>query len=352
MRLLERTIGSIGPIDKEAADRAGRRLDSLTKPVGSLGLLEEIARRYAAIRHDDSGVLGRIAITIFAADHGVVQEGVSAYPSAVTAQMVRNLANGGAAIAVLARRFGYQLLITDIGVAGEPSLTAVPGVRCLKLGAGTRNFLNGPAMSTDQARRAIQIGIETAQNLAESGVTLIGTGEMGIGSTTSASALIARLTGIDPTEIVGRGTGLDDAGLRRKREVVKAALVRHATRDPIEALAAFGGFEIGALAGVCLGGAAARIPVVVDGFVATAGALIAERLRLGLRESLFFGHRSAEGGHAVVLDKLGVRPILDLDMRLGEGSGAALAMRVIESALALYTEMATFADAGVSGKNT
>jgi nicotinate-nucleotide--dimethylbenzimidazole phosphoribosyltransferase len=352
MNLLDETIGAIAPPDASAAKRAGAQIDSLTKPVGSLGLLEEIVRRYAAIRHDASAAMGRGAIAVFVADHGVTEQAVSAYPKAVTVEMLRNIAGGGAAISVLARRLGFELIVADVGVEIDTSADPLPGVLYRRVAAGTRNFAREPAMSADELRCAIEAGIEIARGAAYHSVKLLGIGEMGIGNSTSAAALLSALTGIEPARLAGRGTGVDDAGFRRKVEVIEAALKLHRTRtnDPLALFAALGGFEIAAMAGICLGGAAARVPVVVDGFIATAAAVAAGNLSPGLYDHLFFGHRSAEGGHSLVLEKLGARPILDLDMRLGEGTGAALAMALIESALELFHRMATFAGAGVSGK--
>jgi nicotinate-nucleotide--dimethylbenzimidazole phosphoribosyltransferase len=352
MSLLEETLARIEPLDAEAARAATTRLDSLTKPHGSLGYLEEIVRRYAAIRHDTTAAPGRGVIAVFVADHGVADARVSAYPKAVTVEMLRNIASGGAAISVLARRFGFQLVVTDVGVEIDTSANPLPGVRYRRVGAGTENFLHGPAMSAAQAHQAIGVGIETAREIAASGATLIGIGEMGIANSTAAAAILAAVTGIEPARLAGRGTGVDDAGLRRKIEVIEAGLSLHrtATSDGVTTLAALGGFEIAAMAGVCLGGAAARVPVVVDGFIATAAAGAAEKIRPGLCDYLFFSHRSAERGHALVLEALRARPILDLGLRLGEGTGAAIAMNVIGAALALFREMATFSSAGVSGK--
>lgn len=352
MGLLEETIASIAPLDREAEGAAGARLDALTKPPGSLGYLEQIVRRYAAIRHDPAAVMGHGAIAVFVADHGVAEAGVSAYPKAVTVEMLRNIGAGGAAICVLARRLGYELIVTDAGVETDTSSAPLAGVRYRRVGSGTKNFLHGPAMSSGEARSALEIGIATAREVAASGATLLGIGEMGIANSTPAAALLAAVTGIEPARIAGRGTGVDDAGLRRKIEVIDAALQLHrgALDDGFATLAALGGFEIAAMAGVCIGGAAARVPVVVDGFIATAAAAVAEKIRPGLHDHLFFSHHSAEGGHALALEALSVRTILDLDMRLGEGTGAALAMGIIESALALFHEMATFASARVSGK--
>jgi nicotinate-nucleotide--dimethylbenzimidazole phosphoribosyltransferase len=352
MDLLEEMLQQIRPLDAEEAWAADERLNSLTKPPQSLGYLEEIVRRYAAIRRDGSARKGRVAIAVFVADHGVADAGVSAFPQAVTVEMLRNIAGGGAAISVLARRFAYELITVDVGVKTDTSATPFAGVTYRRVGAGTRNLLNGPAMTAVQARLALETGIETARELSRAGVTLIGIGEMGIANSTSASALLAALTASPPEAIVGRGTGLDDAGLRRKTEVVMRALELHhaSLADPLSMLAALGGFEIAAMAGVCIGAAACSVPVVVDGFISTAAAAVAEKLKPGLFDHLFFSHRSAEGGHARVLELLNARPILSLDMRLGEGTGAALAMNLIESALDLFHNMATFANAGVSGK--
>lgn len=352
MNLLEETLKQIRPLDAEEGWAADERLNALTKPPGSLGYLEEIVRRYAAIRRDGGARKGRGAIAVFVADHGVADAGVSAFPQAVTVEMLRNIAGGGAAISVLARRFGYELRTIDVGVKTDTSATPFAGVTYRRVGAGTRNLLNEPAMTREQARRAVEIGIETARDLAAADATLIGIGEMGIANSTSASALLVAQCGMSAEEIVGRGTGLDDSGLRRKTEVVARALELHrsALEDPLAMLAVLGGFEIAAIAGVCIGGAACNVPVVVDGFISTAGAAAAEKLSPGLFDHLFFSHRSAEGGHARVLELLNLRPILSLDLRLGEGTGAALAMNVIESALDLFHNMATFANAGVSGK--
>jgi nicotinate-nucleotide--dimethylbenzimidazole phosphoribosyltransferase len=279
---------------------------------------------------------------VFCADHGVAVEGVSAYPEEVTRQMVRNFAAGGAAINVLCRQYGIDAFIVDVGVKGEPE----PGVIGRRIAPGTRNFLHEPAMTREQAGRAIEIGTE----LAAGDYDIVGTGEMGIGNTTAAAAVVAAMTGRDPAEVVGRGTGIDDERWRHKVEVVRRALELHRPdpADPLGVLAGVGGFEIGAMAGLILGAAAGRIAVVVDGFIATAGALLAAGIEPGVREGMFFAHRSAEAGHAVALEALEARPLLDLGMRLGEGTGAALAIGLIESAVRLYNEMATFDSAGVT----
>jgi nicotinate-nucleotide--dimethylbenzimidazole phosphoribosyltransferase len=296
--------------------------------------------------------MGGGALCVFVADHGVAEEGVSAYPQAVTVEMLRNIAGGGAASSVLARRFGYRLWIADVGVAADTSADALPGVLYRRIAPGTRNLAREAAMSVSQARAALEVGVEVARGAVASGATLIGIGEMGIANSTSATALLAAFTRIRPARLAGRGAGVDDAGMQRKVAAIERALKLHraALKDPLATLAALGGFEIAAMAGVCLAGAALNVPVVVDGYIATAAAVAAERLSPGLFAHLFFGHRSSEGGHALVLEKLGVRPIVDLGMRLGEGTGAALAMSVIKAALMLFHEMATFESAGVSEK--
>jgi nicotinate-nucleotide--dimethylbenzimidazole phosphoribosyltransferase len=352
MRLLADSLASINPSDQNASEAALTRLNALTKPRGSLGQLEEIVRRYAAARHDDAARWAGGAITVFVADHGVADDGVSAYPRAVTAQMLRNIAQGGAAISVLARHFGFDLKVIDVGVETDTSGDPLAGVIYRRVGQGTRSFLRHTAMSAEQARRALETGIEVAHDAARAGVSLLGIGEMGIANSSSAAALLSATMGKPPALVAGRGTGLDEDQFRYKVEVIKKALALHDAdlRDPLARLAALGGFEIAAMAGACLGGAANRLPVVVDGFIATAAAAIASELHPMLHDYLFFSHRSSEGGHALALDHLGARPILDLEMRLGEGTGSALAMALIRAALELFHNMATFAGAGVSEK--
>jgi nicotinate-nucleotide--dimethylbenzimidazole phosphoribosyltransferase len=320
------------------AEQIQARLHRLTKPPGSLGRLEEIALQYGLARGTAELKIERQAIFVFCADHGIAAEGVSAYPAEVTRQMVRNFVAGGAAINVLCRQYGMEARIVDVGVNGPPE----PGAIDRQIARGTRNFLRGPAMSREQAERAIAVGRE----MASGGYDLVGTGEMGIANTTAAAAVAAALTGRSPEEVVGRGTGIDDARWQHKVEVVREALALHRP-DPADALgvlAMVGGFEIGAIAGLILGAEA----VVVDGFIATAGALVAAALEPRVRQKMFFAHRSAEAGHGAALEALGARPLLDLGMRLGEGTGAALAMGLIESAVRLYNEMATFESAGVT----
>jgi nicotinate-nucleotide--dimethylbenzimidazole phosphoribosyltransferase len=351
MTLIEAT-SAIAPPDPQAAQAAARRLDNLTKPRGSLGYLEELIQRYAAIRRDPQARGGPATILVFVADHGVGAEGVSAYPVEVTAQMLRNLATGGAAICALARHFGHRLRVIDTGVALDTRAESLPGVVYRRIGAGTRNFTREPAMERTDAVRALETGISCAQEAIAEGATLLGIGEMGIANSTAAAALLSAITGIEVERVAGRGTGLDENGWRHKVAVLRAALTLHraAFDDSVALLAALGGFEIAAMAGTCLGAAAEHVPCVVDGFIATAAAAVAQRIAPAVTDYLFFAHRSAEGGHQLALDYLGARPILDLDLRLGEGTGAALALAIIQAGLAAFHGMATFAGAGVAEK--
>ena len=350
MSLLEATCARIREPDTRIAVEMQRRLDDKTKPRGSLGRLEEIACQVAAIRGSLDAVPPRKAVVVMGADHGVAEESVSAYPQEVTAQMLLNFARGGAAINVLARQAGARVVVVDMGVKSE--LPALPEIRSRRIAAGTRNFTREPAMSREEAIRALEAGIAVAEELAADGITLLGIGDMGIGNTTSSSALTAAFTGAPPAEVVGRGTGLDDDGVHRKIEVVRRALALHRP-DPADAvgtLAQLGGFEIAGLAGVALGAIAARIPVIVDGFICGAAALTAARIAPAAAASMIASHRSVEAGHRAVLKAIGQRPLLDLDLRLGEGTGAVLAMSLVEAALAIVREMATFASAGVSDR--
>ena len=352
MTALAATLARIRPPDRDVAAAVQHLLDAKTKPTGSLGRLERLACQIAAIRGTPLPPPPRSAIVVMAGDHGVAAEGVSAYPQEVTRQMVQNFARGGAAINVLARQAGARLVVVDLGVAGEP--LDAPGVRACRIAAGTRNFAHGPAMTPDQAIAALEAGIAIAGELAGDGIDLIGTGEMGIANTTSASALAAVLTGAPIDEVTGRGTGIGDAAIAHKRDVIRRAIERHrpelgAPADPLDVLARLGGFEIAGLAGVALGAAAAGVPVVVDGFIASVAALVAVRLAPAAAGSLVCAHRSAEPGHRRVLAALDREPLLDLDLRLGEGTGAALAIGIIDAAARLLDEMATFESAGVAG---
>ncbi len=343
-----KVTASIPLLRQEWYERASQRLNSLTKPLGSLGRLEEIAGRIVAIREELRPGCCKKAIFTFAADHGVTDEGVSAYPKVVTRQMVLNFLSGGAAINVLCRQFGIDVVVVDIGVDG--SIDGLRGLLKKKIAHGTKNMACGPAMSATEMYGALQVGIELANAAAEEGRTLIGTGEMGIGNTTAASAITAILTGQPVADVTGRGTGLDDAGLRRKLQVIERALAvnRPDPSDPLEVLQKVGGLEIAGLTGLILGGAARRIPIVVDGFISSAAAALACAIQPRVRQFLFAAHRSSEPGHEALLKFIGQIPLLDLNMRLGEGTGAALSMALIESAIKLLNEMATFSSAGVS----
>ncbi|MBI3953522.1 MAG: nicotinate-nucleotide--dimethylbenzimidazole phosphoribosyltransferase [Chloroflexi bacterium] len=356
MNLLQRTLAAIEPPAEAAAEAARRRQDTLTKPPGSLGRLEELSVQLAAITGQARPKLGRAAIIVMAADHGVAAEGVSAYPAEVTPQMVLNFLRGGAAINVLARHVGARIVVVDMGVAAE--LPRADGLVSAKMALGTASMARGPAMSREQAGRCLETGIEVLEREAAwgldpstgSGLGLVAAGDMGIGNTTAASAITAAICGQPPERVTGRGTGVDDAGLRRKVEVVRRALEvnRPDPTDGLDVLSKVGGFEIGGMAGVMLGAAARRIPVLLDGFIAGAAALVAATLCPGVKPYLIAAHRSVEAGHAVALQHLGLRPILDLELRLGEGTGAALAIPIVQAAAKVLDEMATFGEAGVS----
>ncbi len=342
-------IKEIRPPDRRAARLARERQRQLTKPPGSLGRLEELAIRLAGITGSPVPVVNHKVIFILAGDHGVVRQGVSPYPQEVTAQMVANFLAGGAAINALARTAGARVVVADFGVINPP---AHPGLRACRVGAGTADFTAGPAMTRDQAVATVERGMELVEAELEAGLDLVGTGEMGIGNTTTAAAVVSALLEVPPERTVGPGTGLDRAGVSRKARVVEAALLQNRPdpADPLDVLAKVGGFEVGGLVGVILGAAARRRPVVLDGYITGAAALLAVRLCPPVRHYLIASHRSAEPGHRLVLGALGLRPLLDLGMRLGEGTGAALAFTIIEAALRAHREMRTFAEAGVSGR--
>jgi nicotinate-nucleotide--dimethylbenzimidazole phosphoribosyltransferase len=341
----EHLIASIAVPDERLAAAARQRLDSLTKPRGSLGRLEELAVRLVVITGNPMPRLDAPVIFTLAADHGVAAEGVSAYPQAVTAQMVENFARGGAAVNVLARHVGARVVVANFGVASQ--LGEHAGILSRSIGPGTRSITKGPAMTRDEAIRAI---VEGAALVDAAAPDCVGTGEMGIGNTTAASALTAALTGADPAMVTGRGTGVADDVWVAKVEAVRRALAvnRPDAGDVLGVLTAVGGFEIAGLVGVVLAAAARRVPVVLDGFIATAAGLVAARLAPAARSYLIAAHRSAEPGHVRVLEALGLTPYLELGMRLGEGTGAALGIGLLRAALACYGEMATFKDAGVS----
>ncbi len=338
--LIQETLARVVPADATARATAQEALDAKAKPPGSLGRLEELACRVAAIRGSATPGPLRPAVVVCAADHGVAAEGVSAYPQEVTAHMVAAFASGGAAVSVLARQAGARLLVADLGVCTRSDH---PGVLDRRIGAGTANSAFGPAMTVAEAERAVAVGIELAAGLVDDGISLLAIGEMGIANTTAASALTAALLGVDPATVCGRGTGIDDARLAHKVDVVRRMLAVNAGGDgrPVSALAALGGFEIAALTGVVLGGAAHRVPVVLDGFITGAAALVAAHIAPACVDAMIASHRSAEPGHGRVLDALGLQPLLSLDMRLGEGSGATLALPLIASSVAVLRDMAT-----------
>jgi nicotinate-nucleotide--dimethylbenzimidazole phosphoribosyltransferase len=335
-------------VNHAAAAAAQRLLDNKTKPRRSLGRLEDLACQIAGIQGTPQPPLPTKAVVVMAGDHGVAQEGVSAYPPEVTWQMLLNFARGGAAINVLARQMDARLVVVDMGVNGP--VEAIPGVLSRRVGLGTRNFAAGPAMTLAQATEALEHGIAIAGELAANRVDLVAIGEMGIGNTTAATALLGAFSAYPIEQIAGRGTGIDDATLAHKIAVIKRALDvnRPADKSPEEILAALGGFEIAGLAGVVLGAAARGIPVLLDGFISSTAALVAARLQPLAAKYVIASHQSVEIGHRVVLSMLGTKALFELDMRLGEGTGAALAMPMVDAALHLLHEMATFDTAGVT----
>ena len=344
---LQEIVGSVHATSQAAEQRAWQRLDSLTKPPRSLGRLEEIASRVARIQDTTRPDVSSKRILLMAGDHGVVAEGVSQYPQDVTWQMVANFVAGGAAINQIASSVGARVTVFDVGVARD--LSDLEGIIHANVTHGTANMAVGPALTREECARAVLVGCEAAQDAVEGGATLLGTGEMGIGNSTSAAALTAAFTGCAVESVVGRGTGLDDAGVARKAAVVRQALAvnRAATLDSLGVLAAVGGLEIAALAGVFIGAARCGVAVVSDGFISGAAALAAVALCPEASDYILPSHLSAEPGHGVALRHMGLSPVLELDMRLGEGTGAALAMGIIDAACRVMSGMATFAEAGV-----
>jgi len=345
-------ISSIRSLDVRAARQARERQDRLTKPAGSLGRLEALSVQLAGITGRPLPSIKHKVIVTMAGDHGVVAEGVSAFPQEVTPQMVLNFLHGGAAINVLARHVGARVVVVDMGVAAE--LGSHPGLVDRKVARGTADMARGPAMTREQAVQAVEAGIAIVEDEIARGLDIVGTGDMGIGNTTPSAAIAAAITGQPAAMVVGRGTGVDDAGLARKIAVVEQALAvnRPDPKDALDVLAKVGGFEIGGLAGVILGAAAHRRPVVVDGFISGAAAIIAAGLAPQVRPYLIGAHRSQERGHRAMLRWLGLRPLVGLDMRLGEGTGAALGIFLAEAASKVLGEMATFGEAGVSEKTS
>jgi nicotinate-nucleotide--dimethylbenzimidazole phosphoribosyltransferase len=339
---------TIPPPNHAVAELARRRQQQLTKPSGALGKLEALSIRLAGMTGRLDWLPLRRCVVVCAGDHGVVAQGVSAYPQAVTEQMVLNFLRGGAAVNVLAQQMNARMVVVDAGVAAQ--FEAHPQLVQGKIAPGTADFTQGPAMTPAQAAQSIQLGIEVARREIGRGLALLAIGEMGIGNTTSASAIIAAITRRPAAEVTGRGTGVDDAALQHKIAVIEQALQRHAPAQE-DTLQKVGGFEIGAMAGLMLGAAESRVPVVLDGLICTAAALIAVQLAPAVKAYLIAGHRSAEPGHAIALEWLGLDPLLTLDMRLGEGTGALLAFPLIEAAMRTLNEMATFEQAGVSERN-
>lgn len=333
-----------------AGEAAVRRQAQLTKPPGALGRLEAVAIQLAALQGVERPSLERVRIAVFAGDHGVVAEGVSAFPQAVTGEMVKNFARGGAAISVLAREIGAVLEVVDLGTGNDPG--PLDGVLRARLGAGTANFACEPAMTVEQLQQALATGRAAVERALAAGTQLFIAGEMGIGNTTAASALTCALLGLPGAAMAGPGTGIDASGVARKAAVIDRALSLHAERlsNPVEALRRLGGFELAAIAGAAIACAQRGLPFLVDGFIATASALAAVRMQPGVRGWLLFSHASAEPGHARLMQALDAQALIDLGLRLGEGSGAAVALPLLRLACALHNDMATFAEAGVSEK--
>jgi nicotinate-nucleotide--dimethylbenzimidazole phosphoribosyltransferase len=343
------TTGIATTVNASLSKKIAARLDDLTKPPRSLGRLEEFALQYCLCRKSEEARITRSGMYVFAGDHGITAEGVAPYPKEVTTQMVHNMVAGGAAISVMCRNAGIDCTVVDMGV--DADFTPAPGLHIAKVGRGTRSFLRESAMTNPECERAVAAGMSLAQSCE---ADLCGIGEMGIGNTSSASALCALLMGCDGAETVGRGAGAEGAVLDKKRHVIADAVTFHRrewNKTPLDALRRVGGYEVAGMVGFILGCAKKRIPVVVDGFIATTAALTVVKAAPVAKEYLFFGHASNEQFHRRVLSSLGVRPILDLDMRLGEGTGAALAMQIIAQAMNCYHQMATFSSAGVSGRH-
>jgi nicotinate-nucleotide--dimethylbenzimidazole phosphoribosyltransferase len=334
-------LPSIPPLDRGAETAARLRQDTLTKPPGSLGRLEALSIQLAAITGQTRPSVARKTVIVMAGDHGVTAEGVSAYPSEVTPQMVLNFAHGGA---------GARIVVVDVGVAAD--LPAHPNVVSRRVANGTQNMARGPALTRDQAQAAVQVGLDVVADEIDRGLDLVATGDMGIGNTTASAAIVAAITGAPIALVTGRGTGIDDQGLARKVAVIGRALAvnRPDPADALDVLAKVGGLEIGGLAGVMIGAAARRVPVVIDGFISGAAALIAVGLAPEVKPYLIASHQSVEIGHRILLEHLGLRPLLNLDLRLGEGTGAVLAFNLVEASARILNEMATFEEAGVSDK--
>jgi nicotinate-nucleotide--dimethylbenzimidazole phosphoribosyltransferase len=348
--ILSKTIASIKPLDMAFMEKAKERQDMLTKPTGSLGRLEQLSIQIAGIQGKPFPQIKQKAVIVMAADHGVAAQGTSLYPQEVTAQMVLNFLHGGAGINVICRQVGARVIIVDMGIAVK--LETDPGLISRRIAAGTQDISKGPAMTIVQATQALETGIEIVTAEIREGLDIVATGDMGIGNTTASSAICAIMTGKTVADVTGRGTGLDDKQVRNKIRIIDAAIAlnKPESAKPLEVLAKVGGFEIGGLAGVILGAASQQVPVVIDGFISGAAALIAAGLCPQSKDYMIAGHCSVEPGHKIILQHLGLRPLLDLEMRLGEGTGAAMAISIAETSVRILNEMATFAEAGVSDK--
>ncbi|OGS21630.1 MAG: nicotinate-nucleotide--dimethylbenzimidazole phosphoribosyltransferase [Elusimicrobia bacterium RIFOXYA2_FULL_39_19] len=355
MKKLQETLNKIKPIDTKLLEKTQKRLDNLTKPLGSLGRLEETAKKVTAVTGKDKNILNKKMVFTLAADHGIVEEGVSAYPKEVTPQMVYNFLSGGAGINVLSNHIGAEVTVVDMGVAVV--------IQCLnsknqnfkdkKIALGTKNFAKGPAMTREDAIKSIETGIELSEEAIKNGVNLIATGEMGIGNTTPAAAITSVICNEIPEKVTGRGTGITDKFLQVKINVIKEGIKvnKPNPHDGLDVLSKIGGFEIGGMAGIMLGCIANNVPVIIDGFISGSAALIAAALKPEIKDYLIAGHCSQEPGHKIQLQWLGLKPLLDLDLRLGEGTGAALAMNIVDASCKILNEMATFESAGVSQKD-
>lgn len=351
MKLLSKTIQNIENISFDPDGKIRKRLNNLAIPSGSLGRLEEFAITYASIKGSTDAPIKHKVVFTMAGDHGVASEGVSAFPQEVTKQMVKNFLDGGATISVFAKHVDARVVVVDCGIKSD--FEQIEGLKIKKVGYGTGNIAIGPAMTREQAIKSLEAGIQVFNEELQNGLDIVATGDMGIANTTPSSAIIACLTGADLIEVTGRGTGLDDKGLVKKINILKKALNTNKPdpADPIDVLSKVGGFEIGGIAGLCLAAASHRVPILVDGFISTAAALIACSLEPKVNNYLFASHTSAEKGHKLALKHLKKRAILDLDLRLGEGTGAVLAMNLIEAGVKILTQMATFSEAGVSTPN-
>ncbi len=348
MQKLNETISRIERIDYSLAEKTQKRLNNLTKPQGSLGRLEELAKRIVEITKNDNPSLKNKVIFTMAGDHGVVEEGVSAYPKEVTPQMVYNFLRGGAGINVLVRHVGARVIVVDMGVACD--LEPHPDLVIKKVNYGTKNMTQGPAMSREEAIKSIENGIEVFEKEFTKGINIAGTGDMGIGNTTPSSAIASVITGKPVEDMTGRGTGIDDETLSKKIAVIKKAISvnKPNPKDGLDVLSKVGGFEIGGIAGVILACASKRVPIVIDGFISGAAALLAYQLEPKVKDYMIAAHCSVEIGHRLVLEYMGLKPLLDLDLRLGEGTGAALGMSIVEASIKILIEMSTFQSAGVS----